>query len=276
MMSDTEAMSSPAAESGAEGLELVLDTLFTGPMLPASLLACVCLMYLVVALIGLADLGGDGGAAVDLSPEAPDLDFGLDLDPGAGPEAGLDLDASVEPAGGGEAIPADWWGGIGAATVRAVHLDRVPLMIWLSTFSLVFWLVSYVLWMEFDARRYPPTVWPSIWLTLRNVVLAAVGTRWLTTPLHRLLRPARRYDASTLLGQTAVVDTLQVDERYGRVCYRTETAPLLLNVQTRGEIIKKGAIVELVDYDTSTRVYTVARVPSEPPKEGLGGTIASE
>ncbi|MFG0289331.1 MAG: DUF1449 domain-containing protein [Rhodopirellula sp. JB044] len=242
-------MSIIVLSDGTHWVQNVLEHLFVGPVWPASILAAIVLSLVMVSLLGVFsfDFGIDG----------PDLD----VDPGV--DVGVDADAGVDPgadAGGHSDAHhgADGaFGGFAAATMKAVHLDRVPLMVWLTVFSLFFWVLSYVLWFEFDVRRYPATFVSSLLLTIRNGVIAVVLTRFMTSPLHRLLVPPTHYHASSLIGGVAVVETSSVDSTFGRARYSTNAAPLLIDIRTSGDPIKKGTPVRIMTYDEDAKVYHV-------------------
>lgn len=225
-----------------------VEHLFIGPMWPATLLAMFVWAFVLISLLGFFTPDfGFGGPDVDVETE-------IDLDPGIDVDAGLDGDVSVDPS---HDVHSDFLGGFAAATLKAVHLDRVPLMIWLAVFSLLFWVVTYVMWFEFDSRRYAAMWLPSVLLTIRNGVIAVVLTRLLTSPLHRLLVPPTHYHRETLVGGTALVETSQVDGSFGRARYATNAAPLLINIRTVGEVIPKGSRVKLLAYDPEKKEYLV-------------------
>jgi hypothetical protein len=248
---------------GVDGWQMVVDHLFVGPMWPASILAGLVLSLVVISLIGAfaADFG-DANLDVD-----PGVDVGMDVDAGMHLEAGVDVDPGLDadtstnvetsmPAHGHH-VSGDLLGGLVAATLRAVRLDRVPLMIWLSVFTLLFWVLSFVLWFEFDVFRYPPTIFASAMLTIRNGVLALVLTRFMTSPLHRLLIPPTHYHPVNLIGGVAIVETSLVDASFGRARFATNAAPLLLDIRTAGESIPKGTQVRIIRFDSSRKVYLV-------------------
>lgn len=219
-----------------------VEHLFVGPMWPATLLAMIVWTFVLISLLGFFTPDfGFGGPDVDVST---DVDMGVDVDVDASMDAGHHMDG-------------DFLGGLAAATMKAVHLDRVPLMIWLAVFSLFFWVITYLLWFEFDSRRYAPMVVPSVLLAIRNGVIAVVLTRLMTSPLHRLLVPPTHYHNETLVGGTAVVETSQVDDAFGRAKYATNAAPLLIDIRTSGEPIEKGATVKLLSYDGEAKFYWV-------------------
>ncbi len=245
------------------GWQLIVDHLFVGPMWPASILAAIVLSLVMITLMG-AFASDFGGADVDVDPG---VDVGMNVDPGVHVDVSTDVDPGLEVDTGadvetsmpvhGHHVSGDLLGGVVAATLRAVRLDRVPLMIWLSVFSLFFWVLSFVLWFEFDVFRYPPTIFASAMLTIRNAVLALVLTRFMTSPLHRLLIPPKHYHPVNLIGGVAIVETSLVDVTFGRARFATNAAPLLLDIRTAGESIPKGTQVRIIRFDSNRKVYLV-------------------
>ena len=212
-----------------------LEQIFVGPVWPASVLVCLLAVYVVIALLGLID-----------------LDFGL------GEFFEMDSDLSPESVDHGGLL-----GGIGAATLRWMNLERLPLILWLAVFIVAFWAISYGFWYGFDSRRYEPTLVTSLLLMLRNGVIAVGITKFVTVPLNRIFRPAESYGPSNLLGRHCAVSSVQADARYGQASMPTDAAPLLLNIRTDGEVLPKGTRVEIVDYDADRRVYTVIAANEE-------------
>ncbi|EGF27865.1 OB-fold-containig protein [Rhodopirellula baltica] len=223
-----------------------IDSILVGPMWPATVLAALFLLYAAIALLGVVDFGADVDVDVDL--DVPDLDA-PDLAGDVGGDLGMDAT--------GEPMHSDWFGGTGAATLRAMNLDRVPLVVWLSVFSVLFWVISFYLWFGYDVRRYDPTFLTSGLLTIRNGVLGIVATKIVTWPLHHMLVPPTEFHASRLVGGSAVIETRQADESFGRARFATDAAPLLISVRTGGEIIPKGGRVTVLDYDRDTKTYLV-------------------
>ncbi|MCC9657769.1 OB-fold-containig protein [Rhodopirellula halodulae] len=228
-----------------------LDSILVGPMWPATVLAALFLFYVVIALLGVVDLGMDADLDLDV-PEIDASDLGADLSP--------DLAGEVT----GEPMHSDWLGGTGAATLKVMNLDRVPLVVWLSVFSVLFWVISFVMWFQFDIRRYEPTILTSALLTIRNGVLGVIATKIFTWPMHRMLVPPTEFHASTLVGGTAVIETRQADSDFGRAKFATDAAPLLISVRTEGEIIPKGGRVVVLNYDRANKTYLVRA--DDPPK----------
>ena len=214
----------------SETLIAFIERMFVGPVWPASVLVCLLLAYTLVSLLGLFDLDLGGDAEVDKG--GPNFDGGL-------------------------------LGGFGAMTVRWTNLDRLPLVLWMSVFTVAFWAVSYFLWYGFDVRRYEPTWIPSLLLCVRNVVIAVGVTKILTQPISGWFVPAPTYSPSTLIGQHCEVSTSQVDETFGQGRFKTDAAPLLLNIRTDGERFAKGSVVQIIAFDADRRIYKVTAASQE-------------
>ena len=218
-----------------------IERMFVGPVWPASVLVCLLIAYAMVALFGLVD-----------------LDLGFDID--------ADIDADVDVTSADLDVDSDLFGGAGAATLKWLNLQRLPLVLWMSIFTVAFWAFSYLLWYGFDHERYAPTWIPSTLLVLRNGVLAVLVTKVVTGPLSRAFEPAPNYDPSMLIGKTCVVSTGEVSETFGQAKFKTDAAPLLLNIRTDGESITRGATVRIIAFDNERRIYKVAAASEEDSK----------
>jgi hypothetical protein len=203
-----------------------LEICFSGPVLPASVLLLMVTTYWLFAIIGV--LGLDF------------LDFDLDLNP----DSHLD---------GGSALS------LGLVGVRILNLGRVPLMIWVSIFSLSLWAFSMFL----DEPSHRDS-WTMIGLILlRNVVVALVITKLLTQPLVRFFAQSEPNRPETLIGRLCVVSTSEVTETFGQAKLETDGAPLLLNVRFKDGQLGKGDVAEIVDYDPHHNVYWIAKTNTE-------------
>lgn len=204
--------------------------------------------YATLAMIGLIDFGMD----------APDLDLDPGLDMSVDP--GVDLEV---PDMDGAPVEWDFWQGIGATSVRWTNFGRVPIVIWGSAFTVAFWSISYLLWHGFDSERYAATLGPSTLLVIRNGVLALVITKFITEPLIKYFLPGPSYDEHTLIGATCEVSSLEATPEFGQGKFRTNAAPLLLNIRTDGAHITKGTEVRIIDFDREKRIYKVTQLSSE-------------
>jgi hypothetical protein len=204
-----------------------LQVAFTGPVWAPSILIVLLIGYSVLVFCGLADS----------ALETPG--FGLE-------DPGIDL--------------TDTFGSFGAVTFHWLNLDRVPIFAWGVVFGLSWWIVSLAMWVGFDSARYEPVLVTSLWLSIRNLVIATGLTKIVTSPMTRWFERGRAYSSDTLLGRECEIQTSQANPELGRARFRTDGAPLLLNVRTRGETLTKGQIAKIVDFDPEKRIYFVESV----------------
>ncbi len=225
-------------------LQFILEQMFVGPLWPASILVGLLIVYTAMALFGLIDFGLD----------VPEIDLDADVS--------LDVDVDIDVP---DAIPTDWdfWQGIGAASIRATNFGRVPVIIWAGVFTLSYWTISYVLWHAFDTKRYEPNLLPSVLLSIRNIVIATVATKTITQPLIRYFVAGPSYESTGLVGATCEVCSLQATPDFGQAKFRTQAAPLLLNIRTDGPHFEKGEEVLITGFDRETRIYQVTSLPTE-------------
>ncbi|MEO1614599.1 MAG: hypothetical protein AAFV88_02040 [Planctomycetota bacterium] len=258
-------------------MERIIDDfaaqMFVGPVWPASILVCLMVMYTVVALIGLIDLNLDApdidlDADVGIDIDTPDLDLdGLDLD-GPDLDLGGDVDAgNVDLSGGdaaiGQAGSFEFLTGLMTTTVRWTNFGRMPLILWVGVFAMIYWSVSYGLWHVYDSHRYSSDLFPSVLLGVRNLVMAIVATKIATQPFVDKFQPPPAYDKKRLLGATCEISSITASETFGQAKFRTNAAPLLLNVRTTGNEIPKGTEVRIIDFKPAQRLYIVTDIEPE-------------
>ncbi|XZE53750.1 hypothetical protein SH139x_005517 [Planctomycetaceae bacterium SH139] len=206
-----------------ESISQFLQICFTGPVWPASVLICLLLAYCVLIFMGLAD--GDF--------EVADAD------------------------GDGIAGFADSAGSLGAASIRWLNLDTIPVFIWMSVFGFCWWLLSLLLWEGFDSDRYQPLLLTSVILASRNLVLSVTITKFLTLPMRGWFERSTAFRTDQIVGQICEIETGEATTEFGRARFKTDGAPLLLNIRTTGETLVKGQLAEIIDFDPTARVYTV-------------------
>jgi hypothetical protein len=199
-----------------QSLQPMLESLFVGPVWPASVLLLLVLGYLLLSLVSSLDL------------DAPDLD-----------------------------LDAHGWQSLGAATLRWLHLDTIPIVIWGGLFACLNWLLAYILWNAFDSARHEPTLLVSSLLAIRNAVMAVVITKVTTSPLEPYFGKGSVYSEQTLIGQSCVVSSGEATPKFGQAKYDTGGAPLLLNIRTDGPHLRKGTVVRIISFDPCKRIYSV-------------------
>ncbi|GAB5402345.1 MAG: hypothetical protein Aurels2KO_05760 [Aureliella sp.] len=173
----------------------------------------------------------------------------VDLEVGGG-----DLDLDVDLNAGGNPIAT----GMSAFALRWMNIRDVPLIVWLGVFSISWWFVSASLWSLIDSTFFTPPGW--LWstvLAIKNAAIAILLTKLATTPMKPWF-VTERLVATSLIGKECEISSLTATPDFGQVRYKTEGAPLLLNVRTDGPTLSKGDRVWLAHYDEKTRTYIVS------------------
>ena len=205
----------------------IVTTLFSGPVLPATLALIAMLIWSFLGMLGSIDLDAPGG----------DLDFDVDID-----------------ASGGNPI-AD---GMSAVAMKWTNLKRVPPIIWLGIFSVAWWFISACLWTLVDRHFFSPPGWTwSIILAVKNAALGVLVAKFATAPMAPwFLR--EELTAHSLVGKECEIASLTATPEHGQVKYKTEGSPLLLNVETDGGTLARGTRVWITHYDAKRRIYIVS------------------
>lgn len=215
-----------------------IEPLLELPVLPASFLLAMLMIWSVLAILGGADLHGHD-VGID-----HDLDIGHDVD------VGHDGDLS------------DAVSGLGMVTLRWLNLSDMPVMIWLCIFSILWWTVSITLWKSVDTifLTHPGIGWSSL-LIVRNLAIALPLTKLATRPL-RGWHVSEDLSSKSLIGQECEICSIEATPQYGQVRFKTDGAPLLLNVRTDGPHLAKGTKVWIAHFDAKTRTYIVSPTTS--------------
>ena len=177
---------------------------------------------------------------MDVSVEAPDLDV---------PD-GAHLDF-------------DFLHGLGAGSIRATNFGRVPMVLWGGIFTVAFWSVSYALWHVVDSSWFSAGWLASSLLSVRNAFIAVAITKVVTQPMLKHFIPPPKYGHEKLLGATCEICTVEATDEFGQAKFRTNAAPLLLNVRTDGPHIPKGTEVRIIGFDREKRIYKVTHLQQE-------------
>jgi len=205
-----------------------LQICFSGANLPASVLLVLVMVYWLLAILAGLDL--------DL------FDFDLDMD------AEPDFSSAV---------------GVGLVVFRFVNIGRVPIMIWMSVFTVTYWLLSMLLDRLLDNPDHRETLFFAVQYGVRNFAIAVVLAKIFTQPLRDKFDAKEPNTAEYLIGRECVITTTEVTESFGQARYKTEAAPLLLNVRAREEPLAKGDLAVIVDHDAEENVYFVTKANSE-------------
>jgi len=203
-----------------------LDTCFTMPVLPSSLLMLLIIGYGMLVLLGALDF------------DLIDVDFDIDAD--------ADLNA-VSSAG--------------FVTLKFLNIGEVPIMIWLCIYGLAWWGLSQLLWFTYDQTSVDPNTTVQL---VRNIAASVMLTKFLTNPLAKIFAKPIKFRPEDLLDQECEIFTFEATTEFGQAKYQTEAAPLILDVKMREGLLAKGARALIVDYDPESKIYYLAAV-SDPP-----------
>lgn len=217
-----------------------LTTIFSGPILPASLFLGFLLIWSLLAVAGTVDFDMPGGDV--------DVDFDLDTD-GIGHGAG---------------------DGLAVLALKWLNIKDVPLVLWMGSLAVIWWFLSAALWSLVDSRfleTSPGWLWSSL-LVGRNLLISIPLTKLITQPMKGWF-VTERLDAQSLIGQECQISSTEATTDFGQVKFKTEGSPLLLNVRTDGPNLAQGARVWITHYDSKRRVYIVS------PTTAIGESSAS-
>lgn len=225
-----------------------LDALLSGPTIPGTVVLGVCLVYWLLLIVGAVDLDlGDAHIGMDGHGDFGHAG-GLDH---AGPDHG-GLDHAGHGHGG-----ASW----GLVALRFLNIDDVPLMIWLTAFS-VGYVGSSVL---FDGTATDLSAAAFAIGVARSGAIALVVAKLLTQPLRGKFDTPEPNVAGSLVGRTCVVTTSEVTDRFGQAKVEAEGAPLLLHVRGPAGAFQKNDVARIAGYDADRRVFLLEPVSSSEP-----------
>ncbi len=206
----------------------LLTSLFSGPVLPATLFLGLLVVWNLLAMLGTIDL------------DMPGSDVDVDLD--------VDLD-------GGGAGASD---GLAVLMMKWLNLKEIPLVLWMGALAVIWWFCSATLWSLIDSRFFaePGWLWSSV-LVARNLAIAIPLTKLATSPMKGWF-VTERLSAMSLIGQECQISSSVASPEFGQVRFKTDGAPLLLNVRTDGPSLAQGTPVWITHYDAKRRIYLVS------------------
>ena len=196
------------------------------PTIFFTFILAVCLVYWLVAVLGVVDL------------DILDLDL---------PES--DADASSNT--GANAI---------AGLLLKLGLNGVPLTVIISFLALFGWLICYFA-VHFSFPLIPSGFFEYIAgvpILIASLYGAVLITAQVIKPLKPFFANMFQNTVKHVLGQTAIVRTSRVDEGFGEVYLADGGAGLIFKARTlNGEQFKKGDRVVLLEYIAEKHVYRV-------------------
>lgn len=200
-----------------------IDSCFSWPTWPSTILVLLVCGYWLLVIVGVSTI------------EALDFDFDLDFD--------TDLQGSLLD--------------VGFIPLRFLNLGSVPVMLWVSIFSLASWLVAR--WLNADqlhANFESATDVPAI---VAYFAIGALLTKAITEPIRGKFDPVEPNPSADLIGRTCIITTSEATDTFGEAEFKTDAAPLLLNVRATSEPLHKGDVAVIVDFLAETNTYLVDR-----------------
>lgn len=208
-----------------EGMDPFYQNIASFPTVFFSFFLIVTVLYWVVAVLGLVD--------IDV------LDFDTDM-----------------TADGASSTS----GNVLAGLFMRLGLLGVPVTIILSLIFLIGWILCYYLvhflfgWVPDGVLRFIVGL-PVVGLCL---YVAAVITAIVIKPIRPFFDKAAQNTVKVVLGQTAIVRTLRVDNHFGEATLEDGGAGLIFKVRTQGDVsFSKGDRVVLLEHIKENNTYLV-------------------
>ena len=152
----------------------------------------------------------------------------------------------------------DAMGSVVLAPVKWLNLKQLPIVLWAGIFTINWWSLSILIWVVVDtALIKEPGVLATTLMIMRNVVLGLLATKAITQPMRGWF-DSKELTSISLVGQEAEISSYDATPENGQVKFKTEGAPLLLNVRTDGPHLPKGTRVWLTHYDQKRHIYIVS------------------
>lgn len=202
------------------------QTVTSFPTVIYSALLLVCMLYWVVAVLGLVDL------------DILDMDYDGDID-------AVD---SVEAQNGI------------AGLLLKFGLSGVPLTVIISLVSLFGWLLCY--YASYFASQYIPTtllnIVASVLIFFIASYIAILMTAQVIKPIRKLFAKLDIDETKHILGQTVVVRSSVVNQDRGEAFMNDGGAGILLNIRSSvGDEFKKGDEVVVIEQLNDSNLYRV-------------------
>ena len=208
-------------------MEQLLEVASQFPTVIYSTLLGVVVVYWLIGMLGLVDLGLAG-----------DVDLELDVD--------SDVDVSI--------------GGL-TGFMLTFGLTGVPFTLVISIITLICWLISFYL--QFYILTWLPDGW--LYYLMGSIVsfiifiLSLPITAVVIRPLKGMFKSVEATLSDHLVGNSATIVTGTVSETFGQARLFNNGAEMLLDVRCDSEhALKKGHKVLLIEYLTEKYAYIVA------------------
>lgn len=224
-----------------------LYSLVAAPVLPATILLGLLVAWSLLTIV----IGGlDSHLAASWHFHNPFSDAGPLS--GGGHVAAHDVGHTITHTLG------DAIGSVVLVPMKWLNLKQLPLVLWAGIFTITWWSVSILIWVAIDTAlvKEPGPLAISIMIT-RNLVLGLLATKGITQPMRGWF-DTKELTSVSLVGQEAEISSFDATPENGQAKFKTDGAPLLLNVRTDGPHVPKGTRVWLTHYDAKKRIYIVS------------------
>jgi hypothetical protein len=216
-----------------EGMDPFYQNISSFPTVIFTFFLLVCLLYWLVAMLGLVDIDVLDLDASDLDP---DFDFSQTNNEMSSPEALAGL-------------------------MLRFGLVGVPVTVIVSLISLFGWIICYYI-VHFLFALLPGGGWLQFLLGVPILVgtlyVAVMITAQAIKPLRPLFRDSLTEGKKYLLGQVAIVRTSRVDSRFGEAVLDDGGAGLILKVRSNDDQqFKHGDRIVLLEYLEEQGAYRV-------------------
>lgn len=168
----------------------------------------------------------------------------------------VDIDSLDLPDVGGEPGMVNGAAGL----LMKLGIQGVPITVSLSFIALFGWTISYNAVHFLQTVNFPePIRWViHIAIFLGAFLGACILTGWVTRPLRGLFLKMSENFTKSVLGQSCVVRTSRVDEKFGEAVLEDGAAGLILKVRAyAGTQFVKGDKVVLLEYIEADNIYRV-------------------
>ena len=190
------------------------------------------MIYWLIVIFGLIDID-----TVDI-----DLDIDADID--------MDVDSVVD-------VDVDIDGGAGGVVgvLSFFNIGHMPLMIFLSFFSIPFWALTILLndYLSFGSLLL------QIPLLIGAFIASLFIAKFLTTPIAKFYRNIRKHtEAVNVIGQVCTAKLPITSDRSGQAEIKSSGSSVLINARTRdGLVINKGESALVIEFEKTENYYFV-------------------